>query len=346
MTEHVLNVLHLVGSPTDAFFADLSLLYGNDCLRNLADPTRYRFHIAYVSPDGSWRFPESLAPEGIRAAAPMTLWDAMAHIAASGIDVAVPQMFCLSGMTTYRAVLDALGVPFVGNVASVMALGADKAKAKAVVAAAGVRTPESELVRPGEDVSLTPPIVVKPVDADNSTGVSLVTDSAENAAALASAWQHSSAALAERYIPLGREVRCGIIASGKDLLCLPLEEYRVSNADKPIRTARDKLSRGRDGELTLVAKGSTHTQIVDVDDPITGAVWAAAERCHTAMGCRHYSLFDFRVDELGTPWFLEAGLYWSFARGSVLSAMAKAQDLDVGELFLSFAHSAMGSAKV
>jgi D-alanine-D-alanine ligase len=62
-------------------------------------------------------------------------------------------------------------------------------------------------------------------------------------------------------------------------------------------------------------------------------VWAAARACHRALGCRDYSLFDFRIDPDGQPWFLEAGLYCSFARTSVVAVMARAAGTEVDELF-------------
>jgi D-alanine-D-alanine ligase len=62
-------------------------------------------------------------------------------------------------------------------------------------------------------------------------------------------------------------------------------------------------------------------------------VWVAARRCHVALGCRHYSLFDFRIDPDGRPWFLEAGLYCSFAPTSVIAVMAAAVGMDVPDLF-------------
>jgi D-alanine-D-alanine ligase len=62
-------------------------------------------------------------------------------------------------------------------------------------------------------------------------------------------------------------------------------------------------------------------------------VWEAAKTCHTALGCRHYSLFDFRIDPKGEPWFLEAGLYCSFARKSVIPMMAQASGIPGAELF-------------
>jgi D-alanine-D-alanine ligase len=333
VTDPRLQVLHLIGSPTSAFFADLSVLYAADCLQATADDSRYRFHIAYVSPDGRWRFPPALTPAALESVAPLPMADAIAELGRRCIDVAVPQMFCLDGMTTYRALLDACGIPYVGNRPDVMALGADKAKAKALVAGAGVLTPESQVVRTPDAVSLELPVVVKPVDADNSAGVTLVRNPSDLPAAVGLAMEHGSAALVERYVPLGREVRCGLLESDGRLIGLPLEEYRVDSETKPIRDAADKVARRPEGELRLVAKGDDYASMVDLSDPLTAAVGEAARRCHLALGCRHYSLFDFRIDPSGRPWFLEAGLYWSFAHQSVLSAMAAAHGLDLQETF-------------
>ena len=144
---------------------------------------------------------------------------------------------------------------------------------------------------------------------------------------------HGSAALVESYVELGREVRCGIIVRDGELVCLPLEEYAVTSGSKPIRVREDKLARTDDGELYLVAKDDTKAWIVRNDELLTERVWAAARRCHRALGCRHYSLFDFRIDPVGQPWFLEAGLYCSYAPGSVIAVMASAIGVGVTELF-------------
>jgi D-alanine-D-alanine ligase len=59
------------------------------------------------------------------------------------------------------------------------------------------------------------------------------------------------------------------------------------------------------------------------------------------LGCRHYSLFDFRIDPDGQPWFLEAGLFCSFAEISVLSAMAKASGISLDTFFESMLQNAL-----
>ncbi|MGI3785717.1 MAG: hypothetical protein ACRYG2_33645, partial [Janthinobacterium lividum] len=322
------------------FYAELSRLYADDCLRSTADPGRYRAHVAWVEPDGSWRFPDDLSPEAVAAAPPLTLAEAVAHLVGIGLDAVVPQMFCRPGMTTYRALFELLGVPVVGNSSQVMALAADKAQARAVVAAAGVAVPAGEVVRRGQRPTVPLPVVVKPVDADNSHGVSLVREDHELAAALQTAFDQTEQVLVETYVPLGREVRCGVLERDGRLVCLPLEEYAVDETTKPIRLADDKLRSTSTGGLVLVAKTEAYAWTVDPGDPVVADVHRAARAAHRALGCRDYSLFDFRVDPAGTVWFLEAGLYCSYARQSVIPMMAAAAGIDLPALF----HDAVNGA--
>lgn len=327
-----MKVLHLVGSPVSEFMADLSRLYAADCLRATADPTAYDVTIAHVAPGGMWSFPTDLSERGLAAVEPLMLPEAVQVLTDLAPDVMVPQMFCLPGMTTYRSLFDLLGVPFVGNTAEAMGIAAHKARAKAVVAGAGVRVPRGVLVAsPAAEPPLPLPVVVKPVDADNSLGVALVRSSSEYAAALTEALRHSSEVLVEEYVDLGREVRCGVLEVDGELVGLPLEEYAVG-ADKPIRGYADKL-RGHGDDLTLVAKDAEHAWIVDASDPLTERVHQAARSAHRALGCRDYSLFDFRVDADGEPWFLEAGLYCSYAEKSVVAVMARAAGTALPDLF-------------
>ncbi len=340
-----LRVLHLVGSAVSEFMCDLSRLYARDCLAATADPSRYEFHVAYVTPDGRWRFPVDLSRDAILAAPACELADAVRSLTRLRPDVVVPQMFCLPGMTTYRALLELLGLPYVGSPPDVMALAAHKARAKAVVAAAGVRVPAGEVLARGDEPSLAPPVVVKPEDGDNSLGTTLVRDRAGYAAALDAAFAHSDRALVESYIELGREVRCGAVVRDGELVCLPLEEYRVDRVTKPIRDHADKISRDGEGELKLVAKDHTRAWIVDPGDPVTARVWDAARRCHAALGSRHYSLFDFRIDPAGQPWFLEAGLYCSFATQSVIPTMAAAAGLPLADLLAAAIRETLAGAQ-
>jgi len=336
----VLRILHLVGSAQEQFYCDLSRLYAQDCLKALAIPSLYEHHIAYITPDGGWRFPSSL--EALEKVAPVSLVEAMAHIKQKEFHLALPQMFCLPGMTHYRSLLDLIGVPYLGNPGEIMALAADKAKTRAIVAAAGVKVPRGELLYRGMQPSLEPPVVIKPVNADNSLGVVYVKDREEYPQALTTAFTHFEPVLVEEYIPLGREVRCGILAREGKLQGLPLEEYYLDPQKKTIRTHADKLKRDERGELIYSAKDQTKSWLVAVEDPLHETVQEVAKKCHQALGCRHYSLFDFRIDPQGQPWFLEAGLYCSFSRQSVLVTMAKGAGIELEELFSLSISSAIG----
>lgn len=333
------TVLHLVGSPTDEFFADLSRLYAAGCLDALGGLDGVDHVVAWVEPGGRWRFPADLGRAAIEAAEPVGLAEAVGLLRTIAPDVALPQLFCLAGMTTYRALLDLLAVPFVGNPADVMALGAHKGRSRDLVAAAGVDVPPGRVVRSGESLdgvldALGLPVVVKPVDADNSSGVALVHEAGDLAAAVADAARETRTGevLVERYVPLGREVRCAVLETDDGLRALPLEEYAVDPASKPIRDRADKLA-GSGDDLGLVAKDAEHAWIVADDDPVVPAVHEAARTAFRALGCRDYGLFDFRVDPEGRPWFLEAGLYCSYAPTSVVVVMAAAAGTPLPELF-------------
>lgn len=336
----ILRVLHVVGSAVSDFYANLSRLYAQDCLTHTADVTRYEFYIAYISPDRHWRFPATLDAAAIAVAPPLAIADAISLLMNWQIDVVVPQMFCLPGMTQYRALFDLLDIPYVGNTAEVMALVADKVKTKAIVAAAGVVVPAGEILRAGDRTTRDFPVVIKPMNADNSLGVTLVRQAADFESALQAALAHSAEVLVEPFIELGREVRCGVIVQAGQLVCLPLEEYALHPDVRPIRSYADKLKATADGDLDFAAKDANKSWIVDPSDPLTAKVGPIAKKCHVALGCRHYSLFDFRIDPQGQPWFLEAGLYCSFAETSVLSAMVKAIGIPLDQFFSSMLQSA------
>ena len=102
------SVLHLVGSPVDEFHADLSRLYARACLPRCADAGRGTTSTwRTCRPDGTWRFPADLSAGALSAAAPMSLRRRASPTSTSSASTSmVPQMFCLPGMTSYRALFD------------------------------------------------------------------------------------------------------------------------------------------------------------------------------------------------------------------------------------------------
>ncbi len=337
----LLRILHLVGSPYNDFYCNLSRDYAESCLIATANPSLYDFQIAYVTPDCLWRFPRSLSREDIAVAKPIPLLDAIQFITAQNIDLMLPQMYCIPGMTYYRALFDLLKIPYIGNTPDLMAITAHKARTKAIVAAAGVKVPFGELLRKGDVPTITPPVVIKPASADNSLGVSLVKEATEYDAALNKAFEYGSEVIVETFIEAGREVRCGIIVKDGELVSLPPEEYPVNPDETPIRAYADKFKRSNDPNLPGSGKKYIAAWIVDPNDPIVQKVQEVVKKCHLALGCRHFSLFDFRIDPEGEPWFLEAGLYCSFDQKSVLSYTANAVGIPLNEFFMTAINEAL-----
>merc|ERR1719428_1546971 len=154
-------VIHLCGSRADEYYGGVSAYYAGQCLEAVIPQGTYKHKVVLVNRDGSWSFPADLTDEGKAAAQKVSMGEALSKISAMGAAAMVPHMFCLPGMTTYRAVFEALST--------------NKAQSRAVVAAAGVRVPEAEILRKGDKPKMSPPFVLKPCNEDNSMGISLFT---------------------------------------------------------------------------------------------------------------------------------------------------------------------------
>jgi D-alanine-D-alanine ligase len=337
-TRPELRVLHLAGSRVSAFYHDLSLLYAKDAVR----PDEVHSTFAIVQPDGSWRLGDS--PDALSE--PMALPEALARL--TRCDVVVPHMFCLPGMTSYRALFeDLMGVPLVGSPARCTALAADKALTRSVAVEAGVRVAKGEVIRRGDPITLPPPFVVKPVSEDNSLGLSLVRHPGEIDTALGTGFEHGDRLLVEQYIP-GRELRVAVIERNGSLHVPPMIEYLVSE-EHPIRTVSDKLRLGADGNPTSQPDRPAATPVCPAELPrqLFAALAHAATRAHRALGCRDYSLFDFRVHaQSDQPYLLEAGLFWSFSPISMISRMLLADGADLEQTTLTLGRQAARRRRV
>ena len=286
-----LSVLHLVGSAEDDFHAELSALYA----RGVLAPQGTAARVARVAPDGSWRFGDSLDALGD----PMDAAQAVAAIANARPDLVVPHMFCASGMTTYRALMeDVLGLALVGSRAATCAVATDKAWTRGVLAQAGVEVARGAVLRPGDAApDLGFPVVVKPATVDNSVGLSFVASPDEMDAALAEAFAHDNRVLVEAYIP-GREIRMCVVETGDGPIVPAMMEYPVS-AEHPVREAADKLDIADDGtpRAQTVRATAKPTVPAELAPELRARLEATALAAHRALDCRDYSLWDVRVRE-------------------------------------------------
>lgn len=333
-----LRVLHLAGSRVSKFYYNLSMIYAKEVVQPIGVSSYY----AVIHPDGFWQLGASLDELSEK----MSLDKMVSQL--PQIDVVVPHMFCSPGMTSFRAFFeDILGLPLVGSPSHTTALASNKAHTRSVVSAFGVRVAKAQLLRQGDTVTMKPPFIVKPNSEDNSLGLTLVWNEDEINKALRLGFEFDETLLVEDYIP-GRELRVGVIELEGKLSVLPAIEYLFSK-ENPIRTLHDKYDLQLDGTPSKQPEKPTAKPICPAN--VTPELWTkivyAAKRAHVALGCRDYSLYDFRVHaETNEPYLLEAGLFWSFGKISMISRMLQADGESLEDVALKLWQAAAARTRV
>ena len=312
-TMPMLRVLHLAGSRVSNFYYNLSMIYAKEVVQ----PVGVRSYYAVVNPDGLWQLGTSLDTLSKK----MSLQEMISGL--PEIDVVVPHLFCFPGMTSFRALFeDIIGLPLVGSPSHCTALAANKAQTRSVVAVSGVRVAKAQLLRKGDTLTMQPPFIVKPNSEDNSLGLTLVWNETQIESALRVGFELDETLLVEDYIP-GREVRVGVVERGGQLWVPPMIEYLVTE-EHPIRTLHYKYDLQSDGMPGKQPEKPVVKPMcpANVTPELFEKLADAAKKAHVALGCRDYSLYDFRVHaETNEPYLLEAGLFWSFGKISMISRM-------------------------
>ena len=333
-----LRVLHLAGSRVSNFYYNLSIIYAKEVVQ----PVGVNSYYAVVSPDGFWQLGASLESLSDR----LSLQEMISQL--PEIDVVVPHMFCFPGMTSFRALFeDLLNLPVVGCPPHSTALATNKAHTRSVVAASGVRVAQAQQLRQGDKVTMKPPFIVKPNSEDNSLGLTLVWKEEEIEAAISKGFEHDDTLLVEDYIP-GRELRVGVIEREGKLWVPSMIEY-VFGEERQIRTVEDKLKLSEDGNPEKQPEKPAAKPVcpADVTPELFEKVADAAKKAHVALGCRDYSLYDFRIHtETNEPYLLEAGLFWSFGKIGMISRMVMADGENLDDVVLELWRSAARRTRV
>jgi D-alanine-D-alanine ligase len=184
-----------------------------------------------------------------------------------------------------QGVLETLGVPYTHCGVLASALAMDKAKAKAVLAAAGVVVPGGGLFNRFEVASrhvLPPPYVVKPNAEGSSVGVFLVFEGANSPPqeVVAPSWTFGEEVMVEPYVR-GKELAAGV-KDGKGMMVTEIIP----------RTGF------YDYEAKYGEGGSTHVCPADLPPHVTEKALKLAEMAHAALGCRGVTRSDLRYDDI------------------------------------------------
>ena len=281
------------------------------------DPARYEVVPVGIGRDGSWSVAGGPA-EGIGSAIR----------ALGGVDLAFPALHGPYGEDgTIQALLEYIGVPYIGNGVFSSAAGMDKELTKKLLVAEGLRVTPEVVLRPGTDTvapvdrrRLGLPVFVKPARAGSSLGVSRVTSWADLPAAVAAARTGDGKVLVEAAVG-GREIDVGVLEypDGRVEAGPPLE-IRVTD-----RAFFDYDAKYHDA-------GAVFDIPARLDAATTARVQDLAVRAFHALECSGLLRVDFFLPEQGDPVVNEVNTFPGFTSASQYPRMWQAAGLPYGAL--------------
>ncbi len=244
------------------------------------------------------------------------------------------------------ALLELLGIPYVGSDPLTLSVTLDKPVAKRLVASEGFPTPRFRTFRSAGDagdIGLDFPVIVKPAFEGSSKGVRL----ASRAASAAEAREmvgfvtetYRQDALVEEFVP-GAELTVGLIGN---------ESPRVVG----IMEIAPRTMKREDFVYSLEVKRDWENQVeYRCPPPFPRATLEEIEMCavgiYRVLGCRDFSRIDFRLDARGIPQFLECnplpGLSPGYGDLPIMADRMGMSYLDLIASILSHAFDRLGVA--
>ena len=225
---------------------------------------------------------------------------------------------------TIQGILEILRLPYTHSGVLASALAINKAKAKIVMAAAGVPVATGKVVSrfaAAKAHVLAPPYVLKPVNEGSSFGVVIVREGREHPPQEIGRedWPHDEWLLAETFIA-GRELTCGVMGDrALDII--------------DIRPATGLFY---DYDAKYAQGGSIHVIPADLKPNIYRDIQQFALTAHQALGCRGVSRADFRYDDTpggsGHVVCLEVNTQPGMTQTSLVPDMATHAGMSFGEL--------------
>ncbi|MDC4232535.1 D-alanine--D-alanine ligase [Actinomyces sp. B33] len=222
-----------------------------------------------------------------------------------------------------QAVLEQVGVPFVGSAAVQSMLASNKPTAKSLLAAAGMATPGwvtlpqalfrqlgAGRVLDAVETGIEFPVVIKPTDGGSALGISTASDGAQLRAAMVDAFAYGERVMVEQLIG-GRDVAVSVVDLEDGPVALP-----------PVEISTDG---GRyDYEARYTTDSTEYFVPARLGEEALEDLRAAAVEAHTVLGLRDVSRIDFVIDEAGACWFIDANVVPGMTDTSLLPQAADA----------------------
>jgi D-alanine-D-alanine ligase len=263
------------------------------------------------------------------------MWDALRNGGWDAAFIALHGRFGEDG--TVQGVCELLSLPYTGSGVLATALCLDKAMAKRVLVAKGIKTPSWRLVprhldtggataamaEAARDLGL--PMVVKPNRGGSTIGLSVVRDEGRLEEGFKGAAEHD-AVLCEQFVD-GLEITIGVLGHNPPE-ALPTLEI-VSH--RPLYDYAAKYTAGQ----------SEHIIPARLPEEQRQAAQRAAECAHAALGCYSMSRVDVIVGGDGEPWVIEVNAIPGLTELSLLPDAARAAGIGFEALCERLVHEAL-----
>ena len=224
-----------------------------------------------------------------------------------------------------QAMLDLAGLSYTGSNHIASAVAMDKDLSKRLFRSVGVPTPDwlmAPVAEPSVESVLGWPVIVKPNKQGSTVGLTVVHQAAQLAGAVARAQGYDTEVMLEAFIA-GREFTVGVL----DGQALPVGEIIVPGE---VFDYQSKYQAGGAREIfpaNIPAAESTLLQDY-------------ALRAHRVLKLGAYSRIDFRRDQQGGFWCLEANSLPGMTATSLLPQAARAAGIDFAELLAQICRGA------
>jgi D-alanine-D-alanine ligase len=239
-----------------------------------------------------------------------------------------------------QAILEMLGVPFVGSDSRACRRAWDKPTAKAELARVGLTTPDwvvlphstfrelgAQAVLDAMVERLGLPMVLKPDQGGSALGARVVRAAAELPAAMVGCLAYGETVLAEKFIG-GVEVAVGVLEGPDGPQALPAVEI------VPESGIYDYTARYTAGLTEFHAPAR-------LDAATAAAVGELAVAAHRLLGLRDISRTDAVVAPDGTVQFLEVNVSPGLTETSLLPMAVEASGRSLGDVFASLVERAV-----
>ena len=219
---------------------------------------------------------------------------------------------------TIQAALDLAGIPYTASGPMASALAMDKDISKRLFQATGIKT-APWLMAPAShqalEATLGYPLVVKPNKQGSTVGLTIVNDPQSLEPAIEKAARFGQEVLLEAYVA-GRELTVGVLHNE------PLAVGEIFPKFGDFFDYRSKYQQGGAEEIFPAL----------LTDAERKTIQNLALKVHQTLKLRGYSRVDFRMDEAGAFWCLEANTLPGMAASSLLPQAARAVGISFPEL--------------